>query len=70
MSSLDYVFFWKGGVRLKLDVQGQRGGRILDEDGQGGCGVCITASGNNLASGNNSLKLFMAPYETIELLII
>ena len=31
-------------------------------------GVCITASGNILASGNISLKLFMAPLETIELL--
>ena len=26
-------------VCLKLDVQGQRGGRILDVDGQGGWGV-------------------------------
>ena len=32
-------------------------------------GVCTTASGNILASGNISLKLFMAPLETIELLI-
>ena len=31
-------------------------------------GVCITASGNILTSGNNSLKLFMAPLETIKLL--
>ena len=31
-------------------------------------GVCITASGNILASGNISLKLFLAPLETIELL--
>ena len=31
--------------------------------------LCITASGNFLASGNISLKLFMAPLETIELLI-
>ena len=30
--------------------------------------VFITASGNILASGNISLKLFMAPLETIELL--
>ena len=30
--------------------------------------MCITASGNILASGNISLKLFMAPLETIELL--
>ena len=29
---------------------------------------CITASGNILASGNISLKLFTAPLETIELL--
>ena len=29
--------------------------------------LCITASGNILASGNISLKLFMAPLETIEL---
>ena len=28
--------------------------------------LCITASGNILASGNISLKLFMAPLETIE----
>ena len=27
------------GVRLKLDVQDQGGGRILDVDGQGGWGV-------------------------------
>ena len=28
---------WRGGgVRLKLDVQGQGGGRILDEARQGG----------------------------------
>ena len=33
------------------------------------CGVCITASGNILASGNISLKLIMAPLEAIELLI-
>ena len=25
----------RGGVRLKLDVQGQGGGKILDVDGQG-----------------------------------
>ena len=31
-------------------------------------GVCTTASGN-MASGNISLKLFMAPLETIELSI-
>ena len=29
------VIIWKGGVRLKLDVQGQEGGRILDVTGQG-----------------------------------
>ena len=34
----------------------------------GGGGVCITASGNVLVCGNNSIKLFMAPLETIELL--
>ena len=28
-----------GGFRLKLDVQGQRGGRILEVARQGGCGV-------------------------------
>ena len=28
-----------GGVHLKLDVQGQGGGRIFDVDGQGGWGV-------------------------------
>ena len=26
---------WRGGIRLKLDVQGQGGGRILDIDGHG-----------------------------------
>ena len=31
-------------------------------------GVCITASGNILACGNISLKLFMAPLETIKVL--
>ena len=30
-----------GGNRLKLDVQGQEGGKILDVDGQGGWGVLI-----------------------------
>ena len=33
----------------------------------GGC-VCFTANGNILASGKISLKLFMAPLETIGLL--
>ena len=37
-------------------------------DRTGGGGVCITASGNILASGNISLKLFVAPLEIIELL--
>ena len=37
------VIIWKGGggeggVRLKLDVQGHGGGRILDVPEQGGCG--------------------------------
>ena len=32
--------------------------------------LCITADGNILASGNISLKLFMAPLETVELLTI
>ena len=32
--------------------------------------LCITASGKLLASGNISLKLFMAPLERIELLIL
>ena len=31
---------------------------------------CITASGNILTSENISLKLFMAPFETIELLTL
>ena len=30
--------------------------------------MCITGSGNILASGNISLKLFMVTFETIELL--
>ena len=30
---------WKGGVRLKLDVQGQGGAKILEADGQGDGGV-------------------------------
>ena len=34
-------------------------------ESRGGEGVCITASGNILASGNVSLKLLMAPLETI-----
>ena len=34
-----------------------------------GEGVCITASGKILANGNISLKLFLEPLETIELLI-
>ena len=35
------VIIWSGGgeVCLKLDVQGQEGGRILDVDGQGGWSV-------------------------------
>ena len=32
------VIIWKGHVCLKLDVQCQRGGRILDVARQGGCG--------------------------------
>ena len=32
--------------------------------------VCIMASGNILASGSISSKLFMVPLETIELLIL
>ena len=41
---MDYVFlidllsFGKGGFHLKLDVQGQEGGRIMDVDGQVGWG--------------------------------
>ena len=31
--------------------------------------ACITAGGNILAGGNISLNLFMAPFETIQLLI-
>ena len=38
------------------------------KNGGGGEGGSITASGNILASGNISLKLFMAPLETMELL--
>ena len=34
-----FSFAERGRVRLKLDVQGQRGGKILDEDGQWGWGV-------------------------------
>ena len=34
------VIIWRGGgVRLKLDVQGQEGGKILDVAGQVGWGV-------------------------------
>ena len=38
---IDWLPFENGrwGVRLKLDVQGQRGGRILDVDGKRGWGV-------------------------------
>ena len=37
---IDWLSFGeKKGVRLKLDVQGQEGGRILDVDGQGRLGV-------------------------------
>ena len=32
------VVGWGGGVHLKLDFQGQEGGRILDVDGQEGWG--------------------------------
>ena len=39
---IDWLSFGVGGVRLKLDVQGQEGGRILDVDGQGGWGVLKT----------------------------
>ena len=44
-SSLDYVLFkligyhLEGGLRLKLDVQGQGVGRFLDVDEQGGWGL-------------------------------
>ena len=37
----------------------------ISESRGGEGGVCITASGNILASGNVSLKLLMAPLETI-----
>ena len=33
------IIIWRAEVRLKLDVQGQGGGRILDVDGQGRWGV-------------------------------
>ena len=32
------VIIWRRGIRLKLDVQVQVGGRILDVDGKGGGG--------------------------------
>ena len=35
----DLCFHYLERVRLKMDVQGQKGGRILNVDGQGGCGV-------------------------------
>ena len=38
----DWLSFREGEkVRLKLDVQGQEGGRILDVVGQGGWGVFL-----------------------------
>lgn len=35
----DLCFHYLERVRLKMDVQGQKGGRILNVDGQGGWGV-------------------------------
>ena len=36
---IEWLLFGEGGtVRLKLDFQGQGGGRMLDVDGQGGWG--------------------------------
>ena len=33
------LLIWRRGVRLKLDLQGQGGGRILDADEQLGWGI-------------------------------
>ena len=38
-SLLEKVVVEEGGVRLKLDVQGQGGGKMWDVDGQGEWGV-------------------------------
>ena len=38
------------GFRLKLDVQGQRGRRILDVTGQGVC-VCVCVGGGGERDG-------------------
>ena len=59
---------WFISLNLYSPVPNNRGGV-----GGGGGGVdkkgrCITASGNILASGNISLKLFMGPLGTKELL--
>ena len=52
-------------LRLKLDVQGQEGGRIFDIDGQERWGVCITATGNILANGNLCFKVFKLQLKVI-----
>ena len=41
MFSLNWLaIIWRGGgIRLKLDVQGEGGGRILNVAGKGGLGV-------------------------------
>ena len=35
------IVCWRGGVRLKLDIQAQRGGEIVDVDVQEGWGILI-----------------------------
>ena len=38
LSSNSLVIIWRGGFHLKLYMQGQEGGDVLDVDGQGGWG--------------------------------
>ena len=39
-SNSNNILLTRWGVRLKLDVQGQGGVKILDVDGRGGGGAC------------------------------
>ena len=68
------VIIWRGGgVCLKSDVQGRRGGRILDEAGQGGRGLenwtifmevilCIVPKNTYILKHNNPKNIYIHIY--------
>ena len=70
MFSFNWLFIiWKGGIRLKLNAQDQKGGRILDLDRQGGGywkldsfhgrHMCITPKGKKGNFMSNVPKTFL-----------